>query len=195
MISKRNRSKAGLFLFFSAGLILPVSISETAFSVCRKAIENYLETGEKIKFPNLTGLFRENIPVFVSLKKGNQTRGCAGTLLSEKSFVENLVDFSIIAATQDFRYRAIDKQELKEIKIQITIPVQPVEIPSLFFYNPETEGLIVEKNGKNGIVLPNEAKTAQYALKIGLRNAGINDVSSARLLKFKAQIFIEGGKE
>ncbi|MCM8829341.1 MAG: hypothetical protein NC902_08735, partial [Candidatus Omnitrophica bacterium] len=76
MISKRNRSKAGLFLFFSAGLILPVSISETAFSVCRKAIENYLETGEKIKFPNLTGLFRENIPVFVSLKKGNQTRGC-----------------------------------------------------------------------------------------------------------------------
>ncbi|MCM8765224.1 MAG: AMMECR1 family protein [Candidatus Omnitrophica bacterium] len=173
-------------------MILPVSISETAFSICRKAIENYLETGEKIQIPNLPEIFKRHIPVFVSLKKSNQTRGCAGTFLAERSFAENLVDFSIIAATQDFRYRVIDEQELKEIKIQITVPEQPIEITSLSFYNPEIEGLIVEKNGKKGIILPKEAKTAQYALKIGLRNAGIDENSGIRLLKFKAQFFIEG---
>ncbi|MCM8764091.1 MAG: AMMECR1 family protein [Candidatus Omnitrophica bacterium] len=181
-------------MFFSAGMILPVSVSNTAFFLCRKAIENYLETGEKIQIPNLPEIFKRHIPVFVSLKKSNQTRGCAGTFFTEKSLAENLVDFSVVAATQDFRYRVVDKQELKEIKIQITIPEQSCEIRCISFYNPETEGLIVEKDGRQGIVLPGEAKTAEYALKIGLKNAGIEADRDVRLLKFKAQVFVEGDK-
>ncbi|MGB9643413.1 MAG: AMMECR1 domain-containing protein, partial [Candidatus Ratteibacteria bacterium] len=106
----------------------------------------------------------------------------------------NLIYFSIIAASHDCRYRPIDRHELKDIRIQITIPQQPVEIPSIEFYNPETEGLIVKKQDKVGVVLPREAKTSEYALKIGLRNAGIEDKEGITLFKFKAQIFMEGEK-
>ncbi|MCM8769528.1 MAG: AMMECR1 family protein [Candidatus Omnitrophica bacterium] len=193
-LAAKGRYKPYLLTILSMGLIFPVFSLDAVFSLCRKAIKHYLDTGQKIQIPDLSGIFQEKIPVFVSLRRGNQTRGCAGTFSAERSFAENLIDFSIIAATQDFRYRAIDEQELEEIMIQITIPGKPIEISSLASYNPESEGLVVEQRGRYGVVLPREARTAQYALKIALRNAGIDDVQAARLLKFKARIFLEGKK-
>ncbi len=178
-------------MLFSANMVLPISVSDIAISICRAAIEKYLIEGERLKPANLPEIFNKKIPVFVSLKKGNQTRGCAGTFHRDKSLAENLVEFSIIAATQDFRHRPIDRNELKDIKIQITIPGEITEIPSINFYNPEIEGFFVEKDSKIGIVLPKEAKTSHYALKIALRNAGLQNVNEVRLFKFKAQIFIE----
>lgn len=195
MISKSKITKGYLLIVFSSAFFFPSSIGNNATMLCRKAIETYLSKGERIHVPlNIPDIFNEKIPVFVSLIKNNKTRGCAGTFYAEKSFAENLIDFSIIAATQDFRYRPVDPSELQEIKIQITIPQQPYEIPSLAFYNPEKEGLIVEKNSNKGVVLPKEAKTADYALKMCLKNAGIKDTQGIRLLKFKAQIFVEEGK-
>ncbi len=171
---------------------MPYFFPDTAIPLCRTAIEQYLKNGQKIAVPaGLHEFFNEKIPVFVSLKKENQTRGCAGTFHRDKSLAENLIEFSIIAATQDFRYRPIDTDELKDIRIQITIPGEITEIPSIYFYNPEKEGLFVEKNSKTGVVLPKEAKTSYYALKIALRNAGLQDASGARLFKFKAKTFIE----
>jgi AMMECR1 domain-containing protein len=184
-----------LWIFFSSYIIFPISHINTAFSLCRRAIENYLINHTEIEFKNLPDIFYKEIPVFVSLKKDNQPRGCAGSFQTEKGcFVKDLVYFSIVAATKDFRYKPIDLSELKEIRIQITIPEKPVEIENIFFYNPEKEGLIVEKNGKQTVILPKEAKTSKYALKMALRNAGINDSSNIRLFKFKAHFFIEGGK-
>ncbi|MCX7705078.1 MAG: AMMECR1 family protein [bacterium] len=194
MTSKFNPLKICLSVIFYANFLIPFSLSDTAISVCRKAIKHYLLTGEKIRLSNLPEIFSEKIPVYVSLRKGNQTRGCAGTFYADKSFGENLVDFSIIAATRDFRYRAIDKKELETVKIQLTIPSEIIEISSIAFYNPEKEGLVVEKQGRYGVILPCEARTAEYALKMCMRNAGIKDYNGIRLLKFNAQIFIEGEK-
>jgi len=194
MKSKLCCIKKDFVVLFSVNLILPGFIGNTAISLCRKAVEKYLTSGETIEGKNLPDVFGEKIPVFVSLKKGNQTRGCAGTFSLEDTFAENLIHFSIIAAAHDTRYRPISQQELKDIRIQITIPQQTVEIPSIEFYNPETEGLIVKKQDKLGIVLPKEAKTSNYALRIGLRNAGIEDKEGIKLFKFKAQIFLEEKK-
>lgn len=168
------------------------SFPETAFIICRKAIEHYLLTGEKINFSNLPEIFNKRIPVYISLRNGNQTRGCAGIFFTDRTFAENLIDFSIIAASKDSRYRPVDINELENIRIQITIPGQIIEIPSISSLNPDKEGLIVEKQGRWGIVLPGEAKTAQYALKMGLKNAGLINSEGVRLLKFYAQVFIEG---
>lgn len=52
---------------------------------------------------------------------------------------------------------------MKDIRIQITIPDRPVEIP-LFFYNPGKEGLIIEKQGKQGLVLLREAKNSRVCI-------------------------------
>lgn len=194
MISRLQVFAMCFLMVLPINLPFPAFFSNTAFSICRKAIEHYLTTGERIQFSNLPEIFNERIPVYVSLRKGNQTRGCAGTFFPNKTLLENLIDFSIIAATKDFRYRPIDNKELETIRIQITIPGQIVEIPSLFFYNPDKEGLIVEKQDRCGIVLPGEARTAEYALKICLRNAGIEYSDGIRLLKFSAQTFIEGEK-
>jgi len=190
MKSKFYVKKVTLLLFSTN--IIPIFFANNAISLCRQSIEKYLTTGETIELKNLADTFVEKIPVFISLKKGNQTRGCAGTFSSENTFAENLVHFSIIAATQDFRYRPVDIQELDDIRIQITIPQQPIEeIPCIEFYNPDTEGLIVKNQDKVGIVLPKEAKTSEYALKIGLKNAGIKDTGGIKLFKFKAQVFME----
>jgi len=178
--------------FLAVNIIFPPFFENKAISICKQTIKNYLSGDREVFTENLPEIFNKPIPVFVSLKKGNQTRGCSGSFKSETgTFVGDLVKFSIISATVDYRYRPVDLQELKDIKIQITIPEIPVEIPSISFYNPETEGLIVRKSGNQGVILPKEAKTSAYALKMCLRNAGINDEKGITILKFKAKVFME----
>ncbi len=190
-------SKECIVFYLSANIIFPSFFADYAISICRKAIERYLKDGVEIVFENLPEIFNNPLPVFVSLKKGNQTRGCSGSFKTETgSLAGDLVKFSIISATGDPRYRPLDLQELKDIKIQITIPESPVEISSISVYNPEKEGLIVRKYEKQGVVLPKEARTSEYALKMCLRNAGIaeDEVEGIKILKFKAKIFMEDKK-
>jgi len=188
-------SRNFLVLCLAVNIFFPSVFEEKAIFICRKTIENYITGYSEIIPENLPEIFNKPIPVFVSLKKGNQTRGCSGSFKTETgTLAGDLIKFSIIAATEDYRYRPVDLQELKDIKIQITIPEIPVEISSISFYNPENEGLIVKKSGKQGLVLPKEAKTGEYALKMCLRNAGINDEQGITIFKFKAKVFIEGEK-
>jgi len=195
MIAKSKVSRCCITFYVSAGIVFPLFFKDTAISICRQAIEKYLIEHIEIIPENLPDFFNNPIPVFVSLKKGNQTRGCSGSFKTETgTLAGDLIKFSIISVAGDYRYRPVSLSEMKDIRIQITIPDSPVEIPSLFFYNPEKEGLIIEKQGKQGLVLPREAKTAEYAFKMCLRNAGINDTSGITIFKFSAIIFTEDEK-
>jgi uncharacterized protein (TIGR00296 family) len=115
---------------------------EILLKLAKEAIENYLENIEKgiIKTPEETidkaikekkeekGKINEEIlkeldeerGVFVTLRKNNQVRGCIGTLKEDKLWI-NVQKYAIFSAFNDPRFPPLQKDELPQIKIEISI--------------------------------------------------------------------------
>jgi AMMECR1 domain-containing protein len=160
--------------------------------VCRETLISYLTNGQRPECREIPAGLEKPRPVFVTFRKGKATRGCAGTFYpTQTNLRDELVEFTIRAAAEDFRYPPVTRSELDRLTIIVTLPNPPVPIDSLTSYNSQREGLIVRKNGKEGVALPGEAKTAAYALKICLRNAGLENAEGAALYKFTATTFVK----
>ena len=172
------------------------NLKNEALPLARKALSYYLERGETIRAAkSATEILSQARPLFITLTKNGKARGCAGTFEpTDINLAEEIIRFVIVAATQDFRYPPVSPPEVDQIFITITLPEKPVPITSLSSYNPWTEGLLIQKSGLQGIVLPSEAKTTAYAIKIALRNSGLDKLEGASLYKFTAVNVTEGDK-
>jgi len=187
------RYKKFLLILF---LIIPSLHSQNDFKIeilelSRKTLLTYFKIG---KIPSFNSILNSQPPrpIFITLVKNGKTRGCAGSFIPiYNSLEESIVNFTVIAATQDIRYPPVKFEELNEIVIKITFPEKPVSVNNPFTINPLTEGLIIKKEGKEGVVLPGEAKTVDYAIKIGLNNSGIKDLNGVSFYKFKGISFSE----
>ena len=191
-----RKKTAGLFFAFllllgaiSAHPSFSADFEDQAISLCRNALRSYLEKGESLPVPKgLPERFYRPGPLFVTIARNRQPRGCAGSFRATRaSLAEGIITFSIAAATQDFRYPPLSSAELDEVSITITLPAELVPIGSLSEYLPWKEGLVIRKNGREGVTLPGEARTTAYAVKVALRNAGLDAVDGASLYKFTAK--------
>jgi len=185
--------KKFLLTFF---LIIPSLYSQNDFKIeilelSRETLINYLKTNKIPSFNSILNL-QPPRPIFITLIKDGKTRGCAGSFIPiYPSLGESIINFTVIASTQDIRYPPVKFDELNEIKIKITFPENPIPVNNPFTINPLTEGLIIRKEGKEGVVLPGEAKTVNYAIKICFNNSGIKDLNGAIFYKFKGISFSE----
>jgi len=177
-----------IFVLLLAGnLLLSPDHGATALFLCRNAVTTHLETGRFIETGGLPPEFNRPAAVFVTIRKNGTTRGCAGSLTPLFATLgESLIRFAVIAATQDARFPSLSRPELQDVRFIITLPGEVVPLSSLASYNPLTEGLLVRKNGREGIIVPHEAKTAAYALRQCRRQAGIEEGEEYSLYKFSA---------
>lgn len=168
-----------------------LDINKESLKLARETLEVYIKT--KNKPFNISVL--NTLPpkgLFVILKKGEKVRGCAGSFKPiYNTLGEGIVNFTIIASTQDIRYPPIKIDEIDEIKIMIIFPQEIIPIDSPYHFFPLKEGLIIKKSGKEGVVIPGEAKTVEYAIKIGMKNAEIDSLDGAIFYKFKGEILKE----
>jgi len=159
--------------------------------LCRKVLERHVGNNKDISMET-SALEETSRPLFVTLKKGNRTRGCAGTMQPFSSTLsEELAYFTINAATRDFRYPPISPYELKDIVIVLTFPGELRAIKSLTEYNPWKHGLLIKKDGKQGVILPCEGKTSSYAVKKAMAQAGIDNIENADICIFDCETIME----
>ncbi len=160
---------------------------EYMLSLARSAIETYLKT-EKIIDPPLSEIpsekFMENGACFVSLhtKKENLLRGCIGILEARRPLVLDIVNNAISAAFEDPRFKPITFEDLKNIKISISILTKPYEV-EVKDYNdllkkliPKKHGLIIQKGWSRATFLPvvwDEIKTKEDFLSELCMKAGL----------------------
>ncbi|MEA1994401.1 MAG: TIGR00296 family protein [Euryarchaeota archaeon] len=125
----------------------------------RKNIEYYLDTGKKIELGDIKEKYKEKRGVFVTLKKKGELRGCIGYPRPIMPLMNALLDTSVSAATRDPRFPAVSRGEMKKITVEVTV----LTPPKLIQCNPQEyperieigkDGLIVEKNGRSGLLLP-----------------------------------------
>lgn len=142
--------------------------------------------------------FLEPRGAFVTLRKRGELRGCIGYAEPLAPLGRTVIQAAILAASEDPRFPPVAADELESIRIEISVLTPPREIASAREVRVGTHGLIVERDGRKGLLLPQvpvengwdrEAFLEQASLKAGLpRDAWRR---GAKLSVFEAIVFHE----
>jgi len=167
--------------------------------LARKSIESGF-SGEKIQIPDKTE-FRQARGVFVTLTKNKALRGCIGLTHSIYPIGETIVKMARAAAFEDPRFSPLKQEELKDIKIEISILTEPSEVKGNIIKNFELgkDGLICGFMGYSALFLPQVATEHKMNKIEFLENlcqkAGLPKDNwqnkNTRFYKFQVQIFEE----
>jgi AmmeMemoRadiSam system protein A len=114
---------------------------------------------------------------FVTLTEDGDLRGCMGSLEPARSLREAVVVSAISAALDDPRFRPVTAEELPAIHVEISVlgPIRAIADPGAF--QPGVDGVIVERSGRRGLLLPEVATefdwTAPEMFDAVCRKAGL----------------------
>lgn len=129
------------------------------FSIAHTAIEAHF-AGARYNPEQVPEKFAQKMGVFVTLKIKGELRGCIGYPLPIKSIAQSIADNAVNAAFYDPRFPPLEKEELKDLEIEITLLTIPQEIN---YKDPQDlakkikvgkDGLILEYGPYTGLLLP-----------------------------------------
>lgn len=132
----------------------------------------------------MTPTLREKRGAFVTLEKHDNLRGCIGYILPRVALHEAVAQNAVNAALHDPRFPAVGPAELGDIEIEISVLSVPREVPSLDDFVVGRHGLIIEKNFRSAVFLPQVAP-----------EQGWDRVQTARHLCVKAGLPADAWKE
>lgn len=122
----------------------------------RKSIESIIDKKkielhiDPTKYPILT----TKSGVFVTLKINEQLRGCIGYITTDEPLYKTIQDAATNAAFRDPRFPPLQKSEYDEINLEISILSEPFPMKSYDEIVLGEHGLILEENGRRGLLLP-----------------------------------------
>jgi AmmeMemoRadiSam system protein A len=92
--------------------------------LARGSISCYF-SGEEVKIDDVKKEFSEVLGVFVTLNKGGELRGCIGFPEGIFPLYEGVVKAARNAAFSDLRFVPVEKGELKDISIEVSVLTKP----------------------------------------------------------------------
>lgn len=94
---------------------------------------------------------------FVTLTEDGDLRGCIGHLDPTARVAESVVDAATWAALEDPRFTRVRAAELSRLHVEVSVlgPVVPIADPESFRLG--IDGIIVERGGRRGLLLPEVA--------------------------------------
>lgn len=115
--------------------------------------------------------------VFVTLKRGEDLRGCIGYIEPIKPLYEAVVENAVNAALRDHRFRPVEPKELSGLNLEVSVlsPLQPID--SYQAFKVGHHGVTLTKLGRRAVFLPHVAveqgwnrdeTLTQLSLKAGL---------------------------
>jgi uncharacterized protein (TIGR00296 family) len=97
-------------------------------TLAQLAVESFVRKGRMISVPeNLPQEFlKKKAGTFVTIKKAGSLRGCIGTYLPTKeNIAKEIIQNAIAAATEDYRFGPIQKEELSSLSYTVYILSRP----------------------------------------------------------------------
>lgn len=165
--------------------------------LARQALEHYFEAGDRLRSPVKSGPLKEKRGAFVTLTVGGELRGCIGYPLPVKPLDETVIEMAVAAATEDSRFDPLAPDELKRLKIEISVLglPEPAEAGRI---EVGRHGLIVSKGYRRGLLLPQvpveHGWDRETFLRHGCLKAGLPPDEwkrGAEIETFTAQVFSE----
>jgi len=103
------------------------------------------------------GALEEKRGAFVSLKKRGRLRGCIGFIEAKKPLAKTVEEMAIAAAFQDPRFEPLKKEELKDLRLEISVLTPLRRIADVGEIEVGVHGLYIRKGGCAGLLLPQVA--------------------------------------
>jgi hypothetical protein len=143
--------------------ILSDTEKENLLQIARTTIKEYLE---EVKIPVvenslITGAMETKCGAFVTLHKNGQLRGCIGRFVADEPLYLIVQKMAVAAATEDNRFPVVEKEELSEIDIEISVLTPLEKIESIDEIEMGRHGIYIKKGFSSGTFLP------QVALETG----------------------------
>jgi AmmeMemoRadiSam system protein A len=159
--------------------------------LARDTVEAYIKEGKVIKPPEeLTLEMRQRAGVFVSIHKGEDLRGCIGTIEpSQPNVAQEIIRNAISAATQDPRFDPITPGELEDLDINVDVLTSPEPVTDVSTLDPKKYGVIVECGYRRGLLLPDlpGVESVQEQINICCAKGGIRPGEPVKLSKFEVK--------
>ena len=166
--------------------------SEFALNVCRDSIIAKLGNTD-LKIDKIPAVFLEAGASFVTLEKNNDLRGCIGSIIAHRLLVDDLAQNARNSAFSDPRFRPVEKDELEEISINISLLSAPEKMTFtdeqdlLSQIRPEIDGIIINDGGRQAVYLPSvweqlpekEIFLNSLKLKAGMSESHFSDTFEA----------------
>ncbi len=136
-------------------------------AIARTTVEQYVKTG------TLPGLnpddYSDNLKVkagaFVTLNENRRLRGCIGHFEADKPLYRIVQEMAVAAATQDPRFQPVDKTELDDIDIEISVLTPMKKINSVDEIVLGRDGIYIKKGFRAGTFLPQVATETGWDLE------------------------------
>ena len=175
-------------------------------NLAKLTVENYIREGKIITpAPDLPEEFlKRKAGTFVTIEKDGKLRGCIGTYLPTKeNIAKEIISNAITAATEDYRFGPIQKEELPALSYTVYILNEPELVKNLKELDPKKYGIIVKTmpiafpnstdvvfNGhlvaKTGLLLPDleGVDTIEKQISIACQKGGI-DLAREKIFIYK----------
>jgi len=117
-------------------------------SLAKLAVENYVKEGKVVSLP--TDLPKELLTrragIFVTIEKSGKLRGCIGTYLPTRiNIAEEIIRNANAAATEDYRFDPVKKDELSELSYTVYVLSTPQPVKDVKKeLNPKKYGIIIK---------------------------------------------------
>jgi AmmeMemoRadiSam system protein A/AmmeMemoRadiSam system protein B len=175
---------------------------EQLLTLARKSVIYALE---KRQLPNAADLDvtvgpAMNTPraAFVTLKKNGRLRGCIGDIFPRQPLFKSVIANAVNAAVNDRRFIPVTKDECSSLTIEISALTPPEPVDSYRQIRIGTDGVVLRKDGRSALFLPQVAPEhgwnldqmlTQLSLKAGLPADAWKD--GTNFLVFQAHVFGE----
>ncbi len=164
--------------------------------IARAAIEAFVREQRKIT-PEEAPAPIEGEPAgaFVTLhtQSTHELRGCIGTIApTEPSLAQEVINNAISAATRDWRFWPVNPSELADLEIDVSVLYPPEPIDSTAQLDPKHYGVIVQRGGRRGLLLPDIEGVDDVETQVGIarQKAGIGPHEPVKLYRFRVEKYL-----
>lgn len=133
--------------------------SQFMIDMVKIVINSAFERNKNITI-NYPQIFDEYGACFVTLEKEDRLRGCIGSIIAHQPLVNDLVNNAKNAAFKDYRFKPVSQDEVKDLKVAISILTHPVKIEFksekdlLKKISAKKDGIIIKDGNHQAVYLP-----------------------------------------
>ena len=172
--------------------------------IAREAIEEHVSrqsavgsnSRQSCDEPDMGSLGDRRAGVFVTLHLAGDLRGCIGHMDADEPLAESIARCAVAASSADPRFPAVTAAELPGLEIEISMlgAMEPITGPR--DVEVGRHGLMIEKGGRRGLLLPQVAVEHEWDASMFLsqtcRKAGLPLdawTRGAAVWRFEAEVF------
>lgn len=169
-------------------------------ALARASVEFHTRTGGIYALPNdvSADLLSVRAGAFVSLHENGELRGCIGTIgPTQDSLALEVIRNAVLACSEDPRFPPVSVGELDLLEYSVDVLDTPEFIHSAEELDVSEFGVIVSKDWRRGLLLPNleGIDTVEQQIAIAKRKAGIAlDEPGVALQRFRVVRHSAGGE-